>query len=540
MRRLSVKVAFSILLGVMQGILGLGCAWLLKLVVDVVTGANADLSFSDFCLFAGGFYLIYLVIYWLSKKVHTKTLGDIRIQVKERLSRGLIWQSEELHRKSQNGEVLSRFQYQVDMLENIYYQPLFGLIRNSATSIISVGAMLYLQWRVALVSAVLFVIFMGLTHALQKKLTGLQMECMKASEKESGALAAMVNGFHTARDCGQENFFLSRYSEGAEACAQLTFRYEFMYDLLSAVSMQLEPVMTLMVILVGGAMLASGNAAITAGGILGLTQLIASALGPIGELGTAVTQIRSAGELRQSFREYEKAGNEGKEVWTAVGTPLPELEKISLQDVSCGYGEEMVLEHVSLELYAGKKYAIIGESGSGKTTLLRLILKQLTPAAGCIQWNDTAYGDISKAGLLSRVGYVAQSPMIFHKNVKENILAGSAVDCGKLTGVLSRSNLTMCRGGMEEEALLRLPARELSGGEKKRLAYARALYRDWDILILDEFTSAVHEEMAAELEEGILKEDSRMVLHVTHTLNEKNMQLYDAVFAVQNNRVVQV
>lgn len=540
MRRLSVKVAFSILLGVMQGILGLGCAWLLKLVVDMVTGANAALSFSDFCLLAGGFYLIYLVIYWLSKKVHTKTLGDIRIQVKERLSRGLIWQSEELHRKSQNGEVLSRFQYQVDMLENIYYQPLFGLIRNSATSIISVGAMLYLQWRVALVSAVLFVIFMGLTHALQKKLTGLQMECMKASEKESGALAAMVNGFHTARDCGQENFFLSRYSEGAEACAQLTFRYEFMYDLLSAVSMQLEPVMTLMVILVGGAMLASGNAAITAGGILGLTQLIASALGPIGELGTAVTQIRSAGELRQSFREYEKAGNEGEEVWTAVGTPVPELEKISLQDVSCGYGEEMVLEHVSLELYAGKKYAIIGESGSGKTTLLRLILKQLTPAAGCIQWNDTAYGDISKAGLLSRVGYVAQSPMIFHKNVKENVLAGSAVDCGKLTGVLSRSNLTMCRGGMEEEALLRLPARELSGGEKKRLAYARALYRDCDILILDEFTSAVHEEMAAELEEGILKEDSRMVLHVTHTLNEKNMQLYDAVFAVQNNRVVQV
>lgn len=540
MRRLSVKVAFSILLGVMQGILGLGCAWLLKLVVDMVTGANADFGFSDFCLLACGYYLIYLAIYWLSKKVYTKTLRDIRIQIKERLSKGLIWQSEELHRKSQNGEVLSRFQHQVDMLESIYYEPLFQLIRNGATSIISFGAIWFLQWRIALVSAVLFVAFMGLTHSLQKKLTGLQTESMKVNENESSALAAMVNGFHTARDCGQEDFFLSRYSEGAKASAQLNFRYDFMYDLLSAVSIELEPIMTLFVVLVGGAMLASGNAMITAGGILGLTQLISSALGPIGELGSAVTQIRSAAEVHRSFMEYERAGIEGKEVWMADGAPLPELGKISFQDVSCGYGEEAVLEHVSLEFFAGKKYAIIGESGSGKTTLLRLILKQLSPTAGDIRWNDISYENIGRASLLRRFCYVAQSPMIFHKNVKENILAGREADGNKLAKVLQQSNLTMCRGGMEATALLGLSARELSGGEKKRLAYARALYRDGDILILDEFTSAVHEQMAEELEAGILKKDNRMILHVTHRLNEENRQLYDAVFEVRGNGVVQV
>ena len=268
--------------------------------------------------------------------------------------------------------------------------------------------------------------------------------------------------------------------------------------------------------------------------------MIASALGPVGELGSTVTQIRSASEVRQSFKEYERAGIEGKEVWTSGGTPLPDLDKISLQDVSCAYGEEMVLEHVSMELFAGKKYAIIGESGSGKTTLLRLILKQLTPIAGHIQWNDTFYDDISKASLLHRVGYVAQSPMIFHKNVKENILAGSEEDRGKLALVLNRSNLTMCRGGKDVDALLHLPARELSGGEKKRLAYARALYRDCEILILDEFTSSVHEQMAKELEEGIIAKDTRLILHVTHNLNEKNMQLYDAVYSVENNSVVQV
>ena len=79
----------------------------------------------------------------------------------------------------------------------------------------------------------------------------------------------------------------------------------------------------------------------------------------------------------------------------------------------------------------------------------------------------------------------------------------------------------------------------MSGGEKKRLAYARALYRDGEILVLDEFTSAVHEQMAEELEAGILKKDNRMILHVTHRLNEENRQLYDAVFEVRDSKVEQ-
>lgn len=537
-KKLHIQVVAAILLGVLQGILSLGCAWLLKLVVDIVTGTNKKIGLWEFALIAGTFYLIYLGIYWFSKRVHIKTMKDIRIQRKERLSKGLIWQSEVQYRKSQVGEVLSRFQYQVDTLESIYYEPLFQFIRNGVISIISVGAILYMQWRIALVSVVVFALYMGLTHGLQKKVTNMQTQSMKANEEESGALAAMVNGFYTARDYGQENFFLKRYQESAKISARTNFRCEFMYDLLAAVSIELEPIMKLCVVLIGGLLLANGNTGLTAGSILGLTQLISSALGPIGELGSSITKIKSSAEVSQSLKEYEKIGEQGKESWTAVGILLSKLEKISLQDVSCGYGEENVLEHVSLELFAGKKYAIVGESGSGKTTLLRLILKQLEPVSGDIKWNNISYNDIGKASLLSYVGYVAQSPMIFHTNVEENILAGKEKCDGKLKEVLCQSNLMTCLDSIKEDDLLSLPARDMSGGEKKRLAYARALYRNGEILVLDEFTSAVHEQMAEDLEEGILQKDHRMVIHVTHSLNAEKKQMYDAVFEIQGKRVV--
>ena len=61
-------------LRVLQGILSLGCAWLLKLVVDIVTGTNKKIGLLEFALMAGTFYLIYLGIYWFSKRVHIKTM----------------------------------------------------------------------------------------------------------------------------------------------------------------------------------------------------------------------------------------------------------------------------------------------------------------------------------------------------------------------------------------------------------------------------------------------------------------------------------
>ena len=85
---------------------------------------------------------------------------------------------------------------------------------------------------------------------------------------------------------------------------------------------------------------------------------------------------------------------------------------------------------------------------------------------------------------------------------------------------------------MPEEELLAVSAQELSGGEKKRVAYARALYKDCEILAADEMTSALHEDMALALEEELLKTEGLLVIHVTHRLSEQMRPLYDGIFSV--------
>lgn len=288
-------------------------------------------------------------------------------------------------------------------------------------------------------------------------------------------------------------------------------------------------------------MLESGNFGVTAGGILGITQLVSGIIGPVGSLGPSVSQIKSTKTVRQDFAAFEETGSEGKKVWTAKQEPLPGLQTLSLCHVSFSYGDDPVLTDVSMEMKAGGKYAIVGESGSGKSTLLKLILKQLEPDEGSVCWNGISYDGISKAELLPRIGYAAQEPMIFHKNILDNIVVNGSflqeADAPKLKRVLAQSGIGVLRKDMAAAEMLAVPAQELSGGEKKRVAYARALYKDCEILAADEVTSSLHEDMALALEEGLLKTEGLLVIHVTHRLSDRVRTLYDGIFVVDGGKV---
>ena len=197
---------------------------------------------------------------------------------------------------------------------------------------------------------------------------------------------------------------------------------------------------------------------------------------------------------------------------------------------------------MSLAFQAGKKYAIVGESGSGKSTLLKLLLGQLVPWGGSLFWNETSYEKIGRGELLQNVCYVAQEPVIFHKSILANITLEEegSLDGDRLATAMSLSRTDALREGMPAQELLILPARELSGGEKKRAAYARALYKDCQVLILDEFTSALHQELARELETGLLAADGPMVIHVTHSLSREMAARYDQVFCLREGRLAAV
>ena len=531
---MKIKIVLAAVLGALQAVGALGVAWLLKVITDMALGENAGLSFAGFCLICLIYYSCYLAVYFFSRKSFFTAMRSIRTRLKERLFQGLLWENIRSHNGRKIGEVLAKFQQQLDAVEDEYYLPMLSLAKNVSVILVSMGVFVVFRYYAALSVPVLFALYFGLTHSVEKKLEGLQKERLDAAAMESGELVTMVKGYRTARDFGQEAYFYRRYRQSVDRFEAVSCKVNFYYAILGTIGEIFQPVMMLLILFTSGLFLSGGS--MTVGSVLGVIELVASLAGAVGQIGTLTEKMKSTRSVRRSFDEYEEAGRQGKPDWLPQDG-LPPLKTLTLEHVDFAYEEVPVLKDVSVQLQAGKKYAFVGESGNGKTTLLKLILKQIDPVSGSLRWNEVPYSRICLGDLLSKIGYVAQQPMIFHTSVEENVVAGAeSGEAGRLEWAVEKSGLAQLRGLSPEEALSAY-APELSGGEKKRVACARALYKECEVLVLDELSSSISDEMAREIERFLLLDSRRTILHVTHTLDKETAALYDGIFRVADGRV---
>jgi ABC-type cobalamin/Fe3+-siderophores transport system ATPase subunit len=163
-----------------------------------------------------------------------------------------------------------------------------------------------------------------------------------------------------------------------------------------------------------------------------------------------------------------------------------DVNGLAVQGLSVAHGERVVLRDVSFAVPKGAVTALVGPSGSGKSTLLRCLNRLLVPSAGTVLLDGEDAAALEPCALRRRVGLVGQTPVMLPGSVRENLayaLAEEAPDEARLTRALADAGL--------DAAFLDRPATELSGGERARVALARALTREPELLLLDEPTAAL-------------------------------------------------
>ncbi|HXE44271.1 MAG TPA: ATP-binding cassette domain-containing protein [Conexibacter sp.] len=163
------------------------------------------------------------------------------------------------------------------------------------------------------------------------------------------------------------------------------------------------------------------------------------------------------------------------------------IEGLAVRGLRLARGERTVLHNVSFDAPKGAVTALVGPSGIGKSTLLRCLNRLLVPDAGTVLLDGADTAALEPCLLRQRAGLVGQTPTMLPGSVRENLAYGldpaAAAEEPRLTRALAAAGL--------DPTFLDRPASELSGGERARVALARALTRDPELLLLDEPTAAL-------------------------------------------------
>ncbi|MDG6258128.1 MAG: ABC transporter ATP-binding protein, partial [Methanomicrobiaceae archaeon] len=214
---------------------------------------------------------------------------------------------------------------------------------------------------------------------------------------------------------------------------------------------------------------------------------------------------------------------------------------IVFEDVDFRYYEgQNLLEGLDLTIYKNSITALVGLSGSGKSTVISLLLRYYDVSGGRILVNGIDLREYDLASLLNKVGYVSQDTFIYNASIRENIAFGGDFTDEQITAAASRANIHAFISGLPNGYDTRAGDRgiTLSGGEKQRLAIARALVREPEILVLDEATSNLDTESEAIVQDSI-NQVARTVTTfiVAHRLS--TIRRADIIYVMNKGKIVE-
>lgn len=277
---------------------------------------------------------------------------------------------------------------------------------------------------------------------------------------------------------------------------------------------------------------------ITFGLLIAATQMTIYITTPCGVISRNLLRIKSTKEVQNKLLNIinKKELKDGDIYIDKL------INEIVFENLTFSYNEHSkILNNINLTLYKGKKYAIVGSSGSGKTTLIRLLLKYYEDFSGRLLIDGIDIRDIKAEGYFKFCHTIHQNVFIFNDTMYNNICLYNDYSEEKIRTAVKKAGLEDLINKLEDglQTFIYEDGHNLSGGEKQRIAIARALIKDPSIIAIDEATSNLDNETAYSIEESILNIKDLTALIITHKYNSSLLKKYDGIVCVKNGEIVE-
>jgi ATP-binding cassette, subfamily B, bacterial MsbA len=427
--------------------------------------------------------------------------------------------------------------YEVFNGSSLLMNAIIKLARDVLTLLALIGYLVYLNWKLTLIVALLFPAVALVIQVLSKRLYRLTKESQTATDNLAYVVEENVLAHRDVRLHGAQSSQASRFNVLSDSLRRLSMKSTAAYAGMSAITQVLAAIALSAVISI--ALLQSAENTTTVGGFVAFVTAMLLLISPVKSLSDAATPVtRGLAALERGLDLMDLTQDEtgGAFIKTRAHGD------IEFSDVSVVYKTDATpaLQQFKLSVKAGETLALVGASGSGKTTLVNLLPRFTEMTAGTIYLDGQEIRTWDLQSLRSQFAFVSQHVVMLNSSIAVNVALGQPVDRNRVEECLAAANLAALLAELPQglDTVLGHNAMQLSGGQRQRLAIARALYKDAPILVLDEATSALDTESELAVQEAIKRLTSnRTSLVIAHRLS--TVQHADRIIMMESGRIIE-
>ena len=493
---------------------------------------------------------------WFSSRIGEGLIYDLRSQVFEHVQK----QSIAFFTRTQTGSLISRINSDVIGAQQAFTSTLSGIVSNTLTLLLVIIAMLTLSWQITVVSLILLPIFIVPTKWIGRQLAIYTRKSFDLNAEMSSTMTERFNvsGALLVLLYGDRLVEGTNFRSKARRVADMGIKIAMLNRIFFIAMTSVAAIATSFAYGIGGHL--AINKEITIGTLLAITALLARLYGPLTSLSNIRVDVMSA--LVSFERVFEVLDLEPmvKDPINPVHIPK-NMPSVEFSDVSFSYPKaneisiasleapsvpekvlsEEVLSGVSFRCEPGTLTAIVGPSGAGKSTISGLLPRLYDVTKGSILINGIDIRDSTVLELRSLIGIVTQDSHMLHESIASNLRYAKA-------DANDEEMWSACNSAQIGDFIRTLPngmetivgerGHRLSGGEKQRLAIARLLLKQPQIVVLDEATAHLDSENEALVQEALKSAlAGRTSIVIAHRLS--TVVLADQILVIENGRVVE-
>ncbi|MEU4068022.1 ABC transporter ATP-binding protein [Streptomyces wedmorensis] len=476
----------------------------------------------------------------VSAKIGQLVMHDLRTAVYEHLQR----MSLAFFTRTRTGEVQSRIAHDIGGMQVTVTTTATALVSDVTIVVATTTAMALLDWRLTIASLVILPAFVWVSRHVGDERRVITRDRQRQFADLSSIVqeSLSVSGIMLGHTMGRARSLTDNFALQSRKLTEIEVRASTAGLWYQSTIWVVMASMPAVIYWVAGLTGSGGHMAISIGALVAFTTLQQALFRPAQRLLTIGIDLQSSLELFGRIFEYLDLPVDVAEPEHPV-EPKELRGEVRMRGIGFSYAsaERPTLDGVDVTVPAGRSLAIVGETGSGKTTLSYLIPRLYDPTSGTVTIDGVDVRDLSFATLAATVGVVSQETYLFHATVADNLRFAKPE-------ATDEELVAAARIAQIHDYLMSLPdgydtvvgerGYRFSGGEKQRLAIARAILRDPPILVLDEATSALDTQTEQAVQGAIdAASAGRTTITVAHRLS--TIRDADEIIVLDRGRVAE-